>query len=193
MFVLAAAGSMLMGALPALAVEGQDAPQAPTAMAGKLITASAKVVKVDTKNRELTLKDENDKPFTINVPEDVTRLDNVKAGDRLRVSFYESVAVSLAKPGEAAVGRMKSTTSGRTPGALPGGIATQQITTTAKITKIDPSMEELTILGPEGKENTIKVDEPEAKSQLSHLKVGDKIQTTYTQAMATQVTPAHAM
>jgi hypothetical protein len=30
-------------------------------------------------------------------------------------------------------------------------------------------------------------------TQLSHLNIGDKIQTTYTQAMATRVTPARSM
>jgi Cu/Ag efflux protein CusF len=192
--ILVAAGGLLMGTGTARAVTGEEqaAPPATEAVSAKLITATAKVVKVDAKTRELTLKDENDKPFTINVPEDISRLDNVKPGDRLNVSFYESVAVSLAKPGEAATGRVKSTTTGRTAGTLPGGGVAQQITTTAKITKIDPSMDELTIEGPEGKANTIKVSE-DARPQLSRLKVGDKVQTTYTQAMATRVTPAHAM
>ena len=167
--------------------------KAPTAMAGKLITASAKVEKVDVDKRELTLKAENNKPFTINVPEDVTRLDNVKPGDQLRVSFYESVAVSLAKAGEAQPGMESTTSAGRTQGTLPGGGMAQQVTTTAKITKVAPSKDELTIEGPGGKSTTIKVDDPQVRSQLGRLKVGDKIQTTYTQAMATRVTPARAM
>jgi hypothetical protein len=35
--------------------------------------------------------------------------------------------------------------------------------------------------------------DPQVRSQLSHLKVGDKVQTTYTPAMATSVTPARSM
>jgi Cu/Ag efflux protein CusF len=163
------------------------------AMAGQLITASAKVDKVDLAKRELTLKSDDGKPFTINVPDDVTRLDNVKPGDKVRVSFYESVAVSLKKPGEAQRGASETTAVGRTPGALPGGGMAQQVTTTAKITNVAPSKDELTIEGPGGKSNTIKVDDPQVQSQLSHLKVGDKIQTTYTQAMATSITPSRTM
>jgi Cu/Ag efflux protein CusF len=174
--------------------EGQGAAGQPTAMAGQLITATAKVDKVDLDKREVTLKDQDNKPFTINVPDSVSRLDNVKAGDRVRVRFYESVAVSLGKPGSMTPGQeKKTTTTERTPGAMPGGTVTQQVTTTAKITKIDTSQDELTIEGPEGKANTIKVDDPSVKSALSHLKVGDKIKTTYTQAMATQVMPARSM
>jgi Cu/Ag efflux protein CusF len=192
MFLLAATGSFLMGAAPGRADTGsantneQQAP--PEAMSAKLITASAKVDKVDVKKRELTLKDESDTPFTVNVPESVTRLDNVKPGDRVHVSFYESVAVSLAKAGEKPT-QQKMTTV-RTPGTLPSGQISQQITANAKITKINSSKDELTIEGPEGKSNTLRVSD---KAQLSNLKVGDKVMATYTQAMATQVTPARPM
>src|SRR6185369_15791598 len=98
---------ILMGA--ARADSGGTAANEPQAMSAKLITASAKVDKVDVKSRELTLKDEKQKPFTISVPEEVTRLENVKPGDRVFVSFYEAVAVSLGKPGEAPT--QKQTTS----------------------------------------------------------------------------------
>jgi hypothetical protein len=165
------------------------AQQAPGAMAAHLITASAKVVSVDRDKRELTLKSDDGKPFTINVPESVTRLDNVKPGDKVQTTFYESVALSLAKPGEAAPGEQKSTFGERKPGALPGGMVGQQVTTTAKITKVTPSKDELTIESPTGKANTIKIDDPDVRAQLGHFKVGDKITTTYTQAMATRVTP----
>jgi hypothetical protein len=175
------------------AKQDSDKQPTPTVSAGQLMVASAKVEKVDVDKHELTLKDKNDKSFTINVPEDVNRLDNVKPGDRLQVSFYESVAVSLTKPGEATVGQEKTTATKRAPGALPGGAMAQQITTTAKITKIAPSRDELTIEGPGGKANTIKVEDPDVRTQLSRLRVGDKVQTTYTQAMATRVTPARSM
>jgi len=189
-----AQGSQAQGSQENTGSENQPAgSQAPTAMAGRLITATAKVDKVDADKRELTLKADNNKPFTINVPENVTRLDNVKPGDQLRVSFYESVAVSLAKAGEARPGMESTTSAGRTQGTLPGGGIAQQVTTTAKITKVAPSKDELTIQGPSGKETTIKVDDPQVRSQLGRLKVGDRIQTTYTQAMATSVTPARAM
>jgi len=169
------------------------AQQAPGAMAGQLITSTAKVEKVDLDKHELTLKSENGKPFTVQVPESVTRLENVKPGDKVRASFYESVAVSVQKPGEAKVGEQKEIVGERAPGELPGGATAQQVTTTAKITKLDPAKDELTIETPTGKPNTIKVQDPQVRAQLKDLKVGDKIQTTFTQAMATSVTPQHRM
>lgn len=203
LFVAAGAVASWLVAAPARAQDSsansgdqkQGAGSQPTGAAtGQLITASAKVDKVDADKHELTLKSEDGKPFTINVPDSVSRLDNVKPGDKVRVSFYESVAISLAKPGEAPPrGQERTTATERAPGALPGGAVAEQVTTTAKITKVSPSKDEVTIEGPSGKANTIKVDDPQVRSQLSHLKVGDKIQTTYTQAMAASVTPSRAM
>jgi hypothetical protein len=202
--LLLVAGGALAGwalAAPAYAndttggtASGSDTSNAqPTAVSGQVMTASAKVDKVDIDKRELTLQADNGKPFTINVPEGVSRLDNVKPGDKVRVSFYESVAVSLARPGEAQPGQQKTTEIGRAPGALPGGTVAQQVTTTAKVTKVSPSKDEVTIEGPGGKANTIKIEDPQVRSQLGRLKVGDEIQTTYTQAMATSVKPARSM
>jgi hypothetical protein len=166
----------------------QPSAAAPSRVAaGQLMTTSATIAKVDADKRELTLKDEKGKPFTISVPESVSRLDNVKPGDRLQVSFYESVAVSLAKPGTTR-GQEQSTAVERAPGELPGGAVAQQTTTTAKITSITPSKDELTIEGPGGRENTIKVNDAQVRSQLGHLKVGDKVRATYTLATATRVT-----
>jgi hypothetical protein len=158
-----------------------------------MITASAKVEKVDLAKRELTLKSENGKPYTINVPESVTGLENVKSGDRVRTTFYESVAVSVQKPGEAPVGTRRRTFNEQTPGELPGSMAGERITSTAKITKVNAAEDELTIQSPTGQETTIDFSDPEMRAELKKLKVGDKVQTTYTQAMATSVTPQHHM
>ena len=161
--------------------------------AGQLITASAKVNKVDVAKRELTLQSDDGKPFTINVPESVTRLDNVKPGDQVHISFYESVAVSLQKPGEAMVGEQKRTFNERAAGNLPGGVMGQQVTTTAKITQIDPAKGELSIETPTGKADTIQATDPQLRAELKKLKVGDEIRARYTQAMATSVTRQRAM
>lgn len=169
-------------------------PPGGTAMAAQLVTASVKVDKVDLEKRELMLRSDDNKRFTVDVPEGVSRLDNVQAGDRVQVSFYESVAMSLSRPGETQPpGRQQTTTTTRSPGALPAGSVMQKVTTRAKITNVSPSTNEVTIERPDGKTNTIKVQDPEVRAELGRLKVGDQVQTTYTQAMATRVTSARGM
>lgn len=188
----------------AFAQEGAAQPSSDTAQpsagrrmpgqaTGQLITASAKVEKVDAGKRELVLKGEKGKPFTVQVPEKVSRLDNVRPGDTINVAFYESVAVSLQKPGTAAAGETRRSTTERAPGNLPGGAMGEQVTKTAKITNLDKEANEVTIQTPSGEKNTIQISDPQVQSQLKDLKVGDQIRATYTTAMATSVTPKKAM
>jgi hypothetical protein len=182
----------VLAAAPLAGVALADETQ-PSAQSGQLITGSAKVEKVDKAKRELVLKGQDGREFTVDVPQSVTRLDNVKPGDTVHLSFYESVAVTLAKPGEAPVGESTQTFKERSAGKLPSGMTGQQVTTTAKITKIDLAKNEIAIEGPQGKKNTIQVRDPQNQAALKKLKVGDEIQTTYTEALATRVTPTQQM
>jgi translation elongation factor P/translation initiation factor 5A len=186
--------TLLIVTIGALAARVGSADETtPMAKVGQLMTASAKVDKVDMKKRELTLKSEDGKPFTISVPENVTRLENVKQGDMVHISFYESVAVSLTPPGVTPMpGERTQTTTQKASGQLPGGTTVQQVTTMAKVTKLDQANNEMTIETPAGKSNTIKVDDPQLQTAMNKLKVGDRIKATYTEAMATSVTaPQH--
>src|SRR5262249_47511692 len=71
-------------------------------------------------------------------------------------------------------------------GTAPGkAAAVQTIQLTATITKIDAKTREVTMKGPEGREATI-VAGPEVKN-FAQLKVGDKVQAEYTQALALEL------
>jgi Cu/Ag efflux protein CusF len=148
---------------------------------------------VDLDKHELTLKAENGKEFTINVPDSVSRLDNVKQGDKVRVSFYESLAVSLQKPGEGAPTEQRRTFNERSTGELPSGQMGTQMTTTATIKNIDSGANELTIETPSGQRNTIQITDPQLQAELKKMKVGDQVTATYTKALATNFTAGRRM
>jgi hypothetical protein len=164
----------------------------PTTTVGELVTATAKVAKVNLDKHEVTLKADTGESFTVDVPADVSRLKNVKEGDSVKASFYESVAVSLGKPGSAPMGESSRSFEQRAPGNLPGGTSGQQVTTTAKVTKVDPQKDEVTIKSPDGNENTIRVKDDQNRQALRDLKVGDQVQATYTTAMAVSILPKSA-
>jgi translation elongation factor P/translation initiation factor 5A len=172
---------------------GQSAPGTaqPASTMGQMMTATATVEKVDLQKHEVTLKSSDGKPFTVQVPENVTRLENVKPGDKVDVGFYESVAVKLRKPGEPPIAERKESFGERTPGALPGAVTGQQITTSAKVVNVDHARSELTIETPTGKTNTIKVTDTQMGPAFKKLKAGDQIDVTYTEAMAISMTPRH--
>jgi plasmid maintenance system killer protein len=61
------------------------------------------------------------------------------------------------------------------------------VTVTATIEAIDAKKNRVTLKGPEGKTQEIKVKDPK---NLVNVKVGDQVVLTYTEALAISVEPA---
>lgn len=162
-------------------------PSAPAETMSEKMSATVTVVKVNAAKRDLTVKDDQGNQFTVNVPEDVTRLDALKKGDKISIDYYESMTFALKKPGEPS----SSTTTGtmHAPGTLPGGAKARLITNTAEVVNVDKSANKVTIKLPSGETDTIAVKDPAVQADLDKLKKGDKIKATYTQAVAISVTP----
>jgi len=167
----------------------EQAPQGQQLMAERM-SATATVVKVDTKERRLTLKDERGTEFRVHVPEQVSRFEAIKKGDKIRVDYYEALALAIKKPEEG-----KAPSAGevqmaeRTPGPLPGGMVARKLTGTAEVVKVDAENNRITLKGPKGEADTIDVTDPAMQQQLSRLKKGDRIQVSYTEAVAIDVMP----
>ena len=73
------------------------------------------------------------------------------------------------------------------PGEKPAGVAINTITVTATIDKIDKKAQTVTLKGPEGNKETIKVKDP---NNLKKVKVGDNVVISYTEALAIAVEKA---
>lgn len=144
----------------------------------------AKVVKVDQAKRHLTLQGDNGLEFTVTVPSTVKRFSEIKAGDTIKVDFYDSMAISLTPPGAGAdTSTMKSSTmTERQAGKLPGGTVVHQESGTVEIVKVDKDKNQLTVKRPNGEMDVIDVTKPELQTQLGQLKEGDKIHASYTEA-----------
>ena len=171
---------------------GQQSSQGPAArstIAAKKTSATATIIAIDRANRILTLQGEQGNVFTVDVPQKVARFDALKKGDRVSVNYYEALALSLQKGGAGATGARETTTVQRSPGLLPGGIATRKITATAKVLNVDRVHDTVTIEGASGKVQTIDVTDPQLQQRLANVQVGDQIQVTYMQAVAVDVTP----
>jgi Cu/Ag efflux protein CusF len=180
---------MTVGAAWAQETGGRAAPM-PGQMVGQLVSGSATVQKVDLAKRELTLKAKDGKPFMVSVPERVQNLENLKPGDQINVDYYQSLSMSMEKPGAAPMAPRIETFRQPSTGTLPGGLQGQQITGTVKITKIDSAKNEITIEGPSGQTDTVTIKDPQQLAMLKKLKVGDQIQLTYSEAVLVSMTPA---
>ena len=158
------------------------------AMAAEKESATATVEKVDKAKRRVTLMDQEGNPVTVTVPKNVKRFDQIKKGDQVTVDYYESVGVSLQKAEPGAQPSAKETIGeAREGGKLPGGMVARQMSATAIVQKVDTSENTVTIKGPEGMMHTIHITDPQMQKELANIKQGDRIQSTYTEALAIDV------
>ena len=174
----------LAGGHAAADEQGTKAPSTPMQLVAQKMSGGGTVVSVDADTRHLTLKMQDGKELTVQVPESVKRLDEIKAGDHVAIDYYESIALSLKKGGEP--GTSGKSVVARNPGKLPGGIVARQITSSVEIVKIEG--DKVTIRKPDGKVDTVDVTDNATKADLAKLHEGDRIQATYTEAVAVDVT-----
>jgi hypothetical protein len=151
------------------------------------ITATATIEAIDQSTRTLTIKDEQGIYDTIQVPADVKRFDALKVGDKITARYYSSLIVRLKKPGEAAVDVDNAALTPTTKGAKPGGTVASQRTLTVTITAIDPKVPSITVKSDNGWTYSRKVKDTKA---LAQVKVGDKLDITWNDAVMISVLPA---
>ena len=164
-------------------------PALPSGTVGQeTLTATATVVNVNLKTRHVTLKDADGKKFTIVAGPEVRNLAQVKKGDVLRVTYRESIAYQVSKPGQAQPGASASRDVSHAPlGAKPAGSVTNTVSVRVTIAAIDKAHSEATLRGPQGKTTVVKVKDP---SKLDAVQVGDIVDVTYTEALAIAVEKA---
>lgn len=150
------------------------------------VSATVTVTKINHKTRKVHIKTEDGQKYKFAASTDVQNLDQVKKGDVITVVYTEALAYDIKNSGTAGVGASSAAALAAT-GEKPAGAAAQQTTVTFKITAINTKAPSITVMGPEGDEETIKVKDP---SKLNGLKVGDTVDVTYVEAFAIKVDPA---
>jgi Cu/Ag efflux protein CusF len=177
----------------ALAACAERQPASSTALPkGTLVegaaTMTATVEKVDLKSRRVTLRGPDGTSQTIKVPDEVRNLPQVKKGDVVVVSYYESVAYEVRKKGTAEPGVAVASEGARAePGQKPAAVGATAVTITATITGIDKKNGTVTVTGPDGESATVKAKNP---ANLDLIKTGDLVDITYSEALAIAVEPA---
>lgn len=150
----------------------------------KPVSISGTIEAIDQSNRILTVKGPKGNLEEIWVSSDVKRFSELKVGDTVKLSYYESLAVSVRKPGEPAP--TSAVTEAITPGTggRPGATLARQATITVTIVSIDPAAPSVTVKGPKGNVMSMRVQDPK---RLTMVKVGDTVDVTYTQAALVEV------
>jgi hypothetical protein len=153
-------------------------------------TAIATVEKVDREKRTLTLKDEQGKTKTVNVPEEVQAFERVKKGDKIRMTYKESVALAVHRPGEAKPEQKVKETTERIEGAMPGRSMERKQTVSAEVVSVDPKRNMVRVKLPQGQTKELTVQDPDVRERLKEMRPGSVVQIDYTEAVAITLEPA---
>jgi len=156
----------------------------PAMTQGEAITESFTITAIDFKNRLITLKDKDGLSETIVAGPEVQRFDALKVGDVVTFRYYESLVTQIVKPGATAQAPTDKSAVVRTEGTKPGATVSRQMTATVTIEALDLKLSSVTIKQDDGSRSSFKVENPK---NLQGLKAGDRVQITYTMALAVSV------
>jgi len=131
-------------------------------------TLKGTVQSVDQITRIVAIKGEQGL-VTLEVPESVTQLVSVKAGDVVTVTYADKVAVRLKPAGEPAV----DTTDPQT----------GQRTATVTVTAVDAAARTVSFAGPKGAQYTRRLADTADPQVLTTVKAGDRLDVTWNGAV----------
>jgi Cu/Ag efflux protein CusF len=151
------------------------------------ISATATVETIDYSARHVMLKNEKGETDTFVVDPAVKRFDSLKVGDKVKLTYYESLVFQVIKPGQKSSGASDEAALTRAKGALPAGSIATQEKRTVTVKAVDPAVPSITVTTDDGRTVSRKVED---KKNIEGVKPGDKIDITYTQALLTSVEPA---
>ena len=172
---------ILAGSL--LAIFAASAAAQTKTLQGEMKTMTATVEAIERGTREVTLKEQNGEYTTVKVGPEVKKFDQLKVGDKVTARYYDNIVLRVKLPGEKDVdtGSAALTAGNR---AAPGATAAAQRTITATITEIDQKVPSITFTGPNNWKYSSRVEDREA---LKKVKVGDKVDITWTEAVLLSV------
>ena len=150
---------------------------------GASVTVTATIVAIDSTSRLVTLKGPDGNSETVYAGPEIKRFAELKVGQSVTFSYYESIVFAIQKAGDVAKPPIDPTLV-RGTGATPGGMFSQQVTTTVTVNALDPKVPSIAVTAEDGRKLSFKVEDAR---NLDGVKAGDKVKITYTQALAISV------
>jgi hypothetical protein len=154
------------------------------------VSLTATVTAIDYDARNVTLEGPQGNSVTLHVSDDAYNFNQVKAGDLVDITYFESVAIQLtAGDLEATPSASKEKGMIRAPeGQKPEGVIYDVLTVKAVVEDIDYENRTVSLKGTSGNIVTVKVDD--RVKNFNNVKKGDVVNAQYTEAMAISVRPA---
>jgi hypothetical protein len=169
------------------AVTGPAHAQQPVSKSN-VMTVAATITAIDSTNRTITMKDDQGNEDTFSVGSGVQRFNELKVGQRVNFTYYESIVLQLVKPGEKGGGTSFEAALNRAKSALPAGTVATQEKMTVTVKAIDTTVPSVTVTTEDGRTVTRKIED---RKNIENLKAGDKVDITFTRALITNVAPSN--
>jgi len=150
-------------------------------------TATAEVVAVDKATRGLTLRREDGAMLTIKVPAEVRNYDQIAAGNQLRVRYKQTLSVARSSAAEASDAKMAVAGARAPKGAMPAAAVGAGLHVVVKIESIDQEHDVVTFSLASGELIAHRIATPDGKAFVRGLKIGDKVELLYSEALALSV------
>jgi Cu/Ag efflux protein CusF len=146
---------------------------------------TATVEKIDAANRVLTLKGPEGNVVDVSVSPAVKRFDQIKVGDRLFVTYTESLVIGVAKADATSpLGMSYEESTKPAPGEKPAGVIARRVRATVAVEKVDIKAATITVHTSDGSTEIFHVKDTK---RLEGVNPGDKITITYEDALAISV------
>jgi Cu/Ag efflux protein CusF len=170
----------VVGSLAALPVHAAQDPKP----ISESVTIKATIEAIDQTSKRVTLKGPKGNYVEVDAS-GMPRFDQLKVGDVVTATYTESLAVHIRKPGEPAPPAGADTVTRRE--GAPGATAARQRTATVVVQAIDPKAPSVTVKTSDGRVLSFRVENPK---NLENVKVGDKVDVTFTESLLVKADPA---
>jgi Cu/Ag efflux protein CusF len=154
---------------------------------GQSAQVAGTISAIDATTREVTLTTIEGREMVIACGPEVKNFDQLQVGDVVEMEFIQALALELKKGSTAEIARtVEGAVASAKPGSTPGGVAGTRVHVVAEVLAMNPEMQTVTLQAPE-RTVDLRINDP---AQFANISVGDRIEATYVEGMAVQVTPA---
>jgi Cu/Ag efflux protein CusF len=136
----------------------------------------------------VTLRDDQGNEDSFSVGPTVERFNELKVGQKVNFTYYESMVFSVVKAGEKGSGTSFEAALNRAKSALPAGTVATQEKMTVTVKSIDTTVPSVTVTTEDGRVVTRKIED---RKNLENIKPGDRIDIAFTRALITSVAPGN--